>query len=51
MNRRQEILTVIVMVLLLISLALQIRGVITEHQPFTQYCDWVQPGRVITCHR
>ena len=51
MNKRQEILTVIVMALLLITLALQVRELIAEHQPWTQYCDWVIPGEVVTCHR
>ena len=35
-NKRQEILTVIVLVLLLASLAFQIH---TMYAPFTQYCD------------
>ena len=48
MNKRQEILTVIVLVLLLGSLAFQIH---TMYAPFTQYCDWVIPGEVVTCHR
>jgi len=48
MNKRQEILTVIVLVLLLASLAFQIH---TMYAPFTQYCDWVIPGEVLTCHR
>jgi hypothetical protein len=50
-RRRQEVLTFLVLVLLLISLGFQVRELIVERQPFTQYCDWVQPGKVLTCHR
>lgn len=51
MNRRQEILSCLILVMLLIMFALEVRGLIAERQPFTQYCDWVQPGKVLTCHR
>lgn len=51
MNRRQEVLTVMVFIMLVFMLALQVRGLIAARQPFTQYCDWVQPGSVLRCHR
>lgn len=48
---RLNIVTFVILALLLVNFGIQVYLVVATHQPFTQYCDWVQPGKVLTCHR
>jgi hypothetical protein len=49
--KRQEILAILVLIMLLLNIGLTAYQYIEARQPFTQYCDWMQPGQTLRCHR